>query len=195
MSTLRNDYKLCKTEVSSMKRDQSSKRVTRSMSKKIKDDGEVDNDPRKAMFAAIQSRGSQKKDDDSPPQSPKSSGDPMQALFAAIKNKKNVETSPKEGDSEAPSDVTYSSGVTRLQKFLSHSKTILSLAERDQDKAIRACKVCFVLRGGFVLFVPNVNQKLHLIALHIFVPTAGPGSVLRRGRRRASRRTAVASSI
>ena len=44
-----------------MKRDQSSKRVTRSMSKQIKDEstGAVV-DPRNAMFAAIKSRGGSK---------------------------------------------------------------------------------------------------------------------------------------
>ena len=139
MTTLRNDYKLCKTELASMKRDQSSKRVTRSMSKKIKDDSN-DDDPRKALFAAIQSRGK-------PP--PPATSDPRQALFAAIKNKNNDESSDKEDASSTPSsDVKHSPGVQRLQKFLSHSKTILSLAERDQDAAVRACKVSY--RGAAI---------------------------------------------
>jgi len=145
MTTLRNDYKLCKTELTSMKRDQSSKRVTRSMTKKIIDESEV-GDPRKAMFAAIQAR---KAKHDSPQLEPPVSADPRQALFAAITSKKNsaTATSDNNDDSPASSDVKYSPGVHRLQKFLSHSKTILSLAERDQDAAIRACKGLAVYCG------------------------------------------------
>ena len=114
MTTLRNDYKLCKTELTSMKRDQSSKRVARSMSKMIKDESEVD-DPRKAKFAAIQARRAK---NDSPV-----SGDPKQALFATIKSKQNraaKRTSDNNDNSPASSDVKYSPGVHRLQKFLSH---------------------------------------------------------------------------
>ena len=119
-----------------MKRDQSSKRVTRSMSKKIKDESETA-DPRKALFAAIQSKGGGLKEKKAP-----ESSDPMQALFAAIKNKDKGNAAIADKDCEsAPCDVKYSPGVHRLQKFLNHSKTILSLAEHDQDAAIRTCKV------------------------------------------------------
>ena len=141
MTTLRNNYKLCKTELSNMKRDQSSKRVTRSMSKKIKDESEVDDDPRKALFAAIHSLGSKEEKE----QSPKSteSADPRGALFAAITNQTKEETSADSGDnSSPPSDVKHSPGVHRLSKFLTRSKLSLSLAEKDQDSGIRACKVC-----------------------------------------------------
>ena len=111
-----------------MKRDQSSKRVTRSMSKKIKDESDV-GDPRKALFAAIQSRGS-------------SASDPRQALFAAIKNKKKDESTDKDCTTQESSNVKYTPGVHRLSKFLIQSKSMLSRAEKDQDAAIRACKVC-----------------------------------------------------
>lgn len=152
-----------------MKRDQSSKRVTRSMSKTIKDEGEVD-DPRKALFAAIQSRGDpEKKKDVSPPP------DPRQALFAAIKNK-NKEggaTSDKDGDT-LPSDVTYTPGVHRLQKFLNHSKTALSLAERDQDAATRACKVHLHLPLNALLLI-FISL---LISPIILSPTSGSSSIL-----------------
>ena len=130
-NSLRNGYKLCKSELTSMKHDQSSKRLTRSTSKKIADENRVDN-PRTALFAAIQSQGSKK--------NAPSSNDPRQALFAAIKNKNNAETAETDEDSPA-SDVQYSPGVNRLQKFLNYSKSILSLAEKDQDVAVRACKV------------------------------------------------------
>lgn len=116
-----------------MKRDQSSKRVTRSMSKKIKDESDV-GDPRKALFAAIQSRG-----DASP--TPETS-DPRQALFAAIKNKKKDESTDKDCTTQESSNVKYTPGVHRLSKFLIQSKSMLSRAEKDQDAAIRACKVC-----------------------------------------------------
>ena len=110
-----------------MKRDQSSKRVTRSMSKKIKDESDV-GDPRKALFAAIQS-------------TPETS-DPRQALFAAIKNKKKDESTDKDCTTQESSNVKYTPGVHRLSKFLIQSKSMLSRAEKDQDAAIRACKVC-----------------------------------------------------
>jgi hypothetical protein len=132
MNSLRNNYKLCKSELTTMKRDQSSNGLTRSMSKKVSD--KVD-DPRTALFAAIQSRGSKKNGE-----SPSSISDPRQALFAAIKNKKSANNTETHGDSPA-SDVQYSPGVHRLQRFLNDSKSILSLAEKDQDAAIRACKV------------------------------------------------------
>lgn len=103
-----------------MKRDQSSKRVTRSMSKKIKDESDV-GDPRKAL--------------------PETS-DPRQALFAAIKNKKKDESTDKDCTTQESSNVKYTPGVHRLSKFLIQSKSMLSRAEKDQDAAIRACKVC-----------------------------------------------------
>ena len=134
MNSLRKDYNLCKSELSKMKNDQSSKRVTRSMAKKIDDEGEVE-DPRKALFAAIKARAP--KEEKAPP------ADPRQALFAAIKNRKQ-DTS--EGSDETDTCKTeYTPGVQRLQDFLNHSKTVLSLAESDQDAAIRACKVRHVL--------------------------------------------------
>jgi hypothetical protein len=118
MKTLHNDYNLCKTELTKMKNDQSSKRVTRSMAKKIDKESEVE-DPRNE-------------------EAPKPM-DPRQALFAAIKNRKNQDENDDDGS--PPSNVEYSKGVQRLQEFLNHSKTVLSLADRDKDAAVRACKV------------------------------------------------------
>jgi SOS response regulatory protein OraA/RecX len=133
VNTLRNDLKLCKNELTSMKRDQSSKRFTRSMSQKMSDENYAE-DPKGALFAAIKSRGSEKTNP------LPTHNDPRQALFAAIKSKKNADAA--ETDEESPSsDVLYSPGVHRLQKFLTHSKSILSIAEKDQDAAVRACKV------------------------------------------------------
>ena len=140
MNTLRSDYKLCKNELASMKRDQSSKRVTRSMSKKIKDESEVA-DPRKALFAAIQSRGAVEEAETS--KEKENNSDPRQALFSAIKNqKKKDETTERDNDVDSPTSVKYTPGVHRLSKFLIHSKSILCSAEKDQEAAIRACKVC-----------------------------------------------------
>ena len=136
MATLRKNYQLCKTELTKMKSDQSSKRVTRSMAKKIEDESEPE-DPRKAMFAAIKARNSQENDE--PKKSPVTD-DPRQALFAAIQNIKKKESSDDE-EGDASSNVELSRGVHKLQKFLNHSKTVLSLAEQDLDAAIRACKV------------------------------------------------------
>ena len=134
VNLLRNDLKLCKNELTSMKRDQTSKRCTRSMSQKMSDENNVD-DPTGALFAAIKSRGSKKINNSSP-----KNNDPRQALFAAIKNNKNAGAA--ETDEETPSsDVLYSPGIDRLQKFLTHSKSLLSIAEKDQDAAVRACKV------------------------------------------------------
>lgn len=129
LTLLRNDYKLCKSELTSMKRDQSSKRLTRSMSKKIEDEISINDHPRGALFAEIKSRSSKYEDDD-----------PRNALFAAIKNKQIPQSA--DIDEESP---TYTPGVHRLQIFLNESKSTLALAEKDQDAAIRACKVCTVL--------------------------------------------------
>ena len=62
-------------------------------------------------------------------------------MLGAITNKKKGAMLDTDGDSSPSSDVKHSHGVHRLQEFLTHSK-ILSLAEQDQDAAIRACKVC-----------------------------------------------------
>ena len=129
LTLLRNDFKLCKSELTSMKRDQSSKRLTRSMSKKIEDEISINDHPRGALFAEIKSRSSKNEDDD-----------PRNALFAAIKNKQIPQSA--DIDEESPS---YTPGVHRLQIFLNESKSTLALAEKDQDAAIRACKVCTVL--------------------------------------------------
>ena len=135
-----------------MKRDQSSKRVTRSMSKQIKDDstGAVV-DPRNAMFAAIKSRGGSKGNNDSP--KPAGSGDARQSLLGAITNKKKGAMSDTDGDSSPSYDVKHSPGVHRLQEFLTHSETILSLAEQDQDAAIRACKVCHAFAFFIIVMI------------------------------------------
>ncbi|KAL3815366.1 hypothetical protein ACHAXA_000753 [Cyclostephanos tholiformis] len=139
MTSLRNDLKLCKNELTSMKRDQSSKRLTRSISKKMSDKSNVD-DPKGALFDAIKSRGSKMN------RALSTNSDPRQALFAAIKNRKNADSAETDGESPL-SDVQYSPGVHRLQKFLTHSKSILSIAEKDQDAAVRACKGLAVYCG------------------------------------------------
>lgn len=132
MISLRNDYKLCTKELSSMRRDQRPKRLTKS-STKVAAGGEV-NDPRKALFAAILSRGL--KEDDTINHPP----DTRKALFAAI-TKRKVDNDEESDDDSQETGVQYSSGVQRLQKFLIHSKSILSIADDDLDSAIRACKV------------------------------------------------------
>ncbi|KAL3785154.1 hypothetical protein ACHAW5_000186 [Stephanodiscus triporus] len=153
MNSLRNNYELCKSELITMKRDQSSNSHTRSMSKKVSD--KVD-DPRTALFAAIQSRGSKKNGE-----SPSSSSDPRQALLAAIKNKKSADTTETHGESPA-SDVQYSPGVHRLQRFLNDSKSTLALVEKDQDAAIRACKALALYCGeeGGERSTPSLLQVL-----------------------------------
>jgi len=124
---------LCKAELSSLKRDQSSKKKSAgSLPKKAKDQGEAA-DPRTALFAAIKSRGSPA---DAKPKAPP---DPRQALFAAIKSKKDSTNAVQEESIE--SNITYTPGVGRLQSFVDHSKSVLSLTEEDQDAAVRACKV------------------------------------------------------
>ena len=161
MNTLQNDVKLCKKELESMKRDQSPKQVTRSMSKKVNDENNGEgNDLKNALFAAIKSRGRSKVKSDSPKPAensdpmqalfraiknrtpkPTESSDPMQALFGAIKDRKKGPSTSNNGDSPPPSDVKYSPGVHRLEHFLTHSNKIISFAGQDQDAAIRACKV------------------------------------------------------
>jgi hypothetical protein len=99
------------------------------MSKKIGNEISINDHPRGALFAEIKSRSSKNENDD-----------PRNALFAAIKNKQIPQSA--DTDEESP---TYTPGVHRLQIFLNESKSTLALAEKDQDAAIRACKVCTVL--------------------------------------------------
>ena len=114
-----------------MKRDQSSKRVTRSMSEKMKKESD-----KAAMFAAIKSREMS------------TNSDPRHALLAEIQKKKKDSTAAESThQSSTLSDVKYSPGVYRLQKYLTHAKAMLSLAERDQDAALRACRGLAVYCG------------------------------------------------
>ena len=82
MTTLRNDFELCETELRNMKHDQSSEK-------------EESSDNR---------------------------------------------TKEETDNSSSHSNVEHSPGVHRLSKFLTRSKLSLSLAEKDQDEGIRACK-------------------------------------------------------
>ena len=109
MNSLRKDYNLCKTELTKMKNDQSSKRVTRSMAKKINNESEAE-DPRKALFAAITARATKKEEP---------AADPRQALFAAIKSRKQ-ESAEDNNESIDTADTEYTPGVKRLQDFLSY---------------------------------------------------------------------------
>ena len=68
--------------------------------------------------------------------------DTRKALFAAI-TKRKVDNDEESDDDSQETGVQYSSGVQRLQKFLIHSKSILSIADDDLDSAIRACKVSY----------------------------------------------------
>ena len=111
-------------------------------------------DPRKALFAAIQSRGSDGDESSSKP----APVDPRQALFAAIKNK-GAEAS----NSSAPtSNVKYSRGVKRLESFIWKAEASLSLTERDQGAAIRACKVScdFSVKTTCIMRFLRTNSNL-----------------------------------
>lgn len=113
-----------------MKKDQAPK-PAKCIPKKI-DEGEAA-DPRKALFAAIQKRSTNGDDNLSKPPAPL---DPRQALFSAIKSK------GADASASAPtSNVKYSRGVKKLDSFLWKAEATLSLTERDQNAAIRACKV------------------------------------------------------
>ena len=115
-----------------MKKDQAPK-TTKSVRKK--ENVEEAADPRKALFAAIQARGASDGDSSSKPPAPV---DPRQALFAAIKNKGNESSNT----ADAPANnVEYSRGVKRLESFLWKADKTFSQTERDQNAAIRACRV------------------------------------------------------
>eukprot|EP00984_Skeletonema_dohrnii_P032541 scaffold26886_cov96-Skeletonema_dohrnii-CCMP3373.AAC.1 len=136
VNTLRKNYQLCKTELSSMKKDQAPK-PAKGIPKKM-NEGEAA-DPRKALFAAIQRRGAN--DDDNSAKPPPA--DPRQALFAAIKNKgADASTTTAPG-----SNIKYSRGVKRLESFIWKAEASLSLTERDQGAALRACKGLAVYCG------------------------------------------------
>lgn len=130
MNTLRQNYQLCKTELSNMKRDQAPK-PAKSIANKT---NEVESaDPRKALFAAIQKRGANVDNNLSKPPV-----DPRQALFAAIKNKGADNSN---NTSVATPYIKYSRGVKKLESFIWKAEATLSLTEREQGAAIRACKV------------------------------------------------------
>jgi hypothetical protein len=115
-----------------MKKDQAPK-PAKSIPKKT-NEGEAA-DPRKALFAAIQKRGAN--DDDNTPKPP-APVDPRQALFAAIKNKGADASNIA---SVSTPNIKYSRGVKKLESFIWKAEATLSLTERDQGAAIRACKV------------------------------------------------------
>lgn len=113
-----------------MKRDQAPK-PAKSIANKT---NEVESaDPRKALFAAIQKRGANVDNNLSNPPI-----DPRQALFAAIKNKGADNSN---NTSVATPYVKYSRGVKKLESFIWKAEATLSLTEREQGAAIRACKV------------------------------------------------------
>ncbi len=115
-----------------MKKDQAPK-TTKSVQKK--ENVREAADPRKALFVAIQARGAEDGDSSSKPPVPV---DPRQALFAAIKNKGNESSN----NADAPAtNVEYSRGVKRLESFLWKADKTFSQTERDQNAAIRACRV------------------------------------------------------
>lgn len=160
MNILHKNYDLCKSELTKMKNDQSSKRVTRSMARKIHEESEVE-DPRKALFAAIKARAPK---EDSP------SADPRQALFAVIKSRKQ-DVSEDTGENDSKTE--YSPGVKRLQDFLNHSKTALSLADSDQDASIRACKVRLSIAQQFTSFLHTSYTSLVLVTNRALRCTVG----------------------
>lgn len=136
-----------------MKKDQAPK-ATKSFQKKENLGGAAD--PRKALFAAIQARGTNDGDSSSKPPAPV---DPRQALFAAIKNKGNESSNT----ADAPAtNVEYSRGVKRLESFLWKADKTFSQTERDQNAAIRACRVSII--GDFCNKSTNflVTDSFHL---------------------------------
>ena len=129
-----------------MKKDQAPKPAKGTQKK---NEGEAA-DPRKALFAAIQNRDANGNDGSTKP----APVDPRQALFAAIKNK-GAEAS----NTSAPSsNVKYSRGVKRLESFIWKAEASLSLTERDQGAAIRACKV-----SGDLFYA---NYMHHVLSSH-----------------------------
>ena len=125
VNTLRKNYQLCKTELNSMKKDQAPKPAKDAQKK---DEGEAV-DPRKALFAAIQNRGTNGDESSSKP----APVDPRKALFVFGAEASNA--------SIPSSNVKYSRGVKRLESFIWKAEASLSLTERDQGTAIEACKV------------------------------------------------------
>ena len=151
-----------------MKKDQAPK-TTKSVQKKENLGGAAD--PRKALFASIQARGA---DDGDSSSKPPAQVDPRQALFAAIKNKGNESSNT----ADAPAtNVEYSRGVKRLESFLWKADKTFSQTERDQNAAIRACRVSTI--GDFC------NERTNFLVTDSFSYFHYQGSfgVLWRGRR------------
>jgi hypothetical protein len=138
-----------------MKKDQAPK-PAKGIPKKM-NEGEAA-DPRKALFAAIQRRGAN--DDDSSAKPPPA--DPRQALFAAIKNKgADASTTTAPG-----SNIKYSRGMKRLESFIWKAEASLSLTERDQGAALRACKVS----SDFYHTHEQVTWAFLTLTIYLFFP-------------------------
>ena len=153
-----------------MKKDQTPKPAKGTQKKKIEAEAA---DPRKALFAAIQSRGTN--DDGSSPEP--APVDPRQALFAALKNKgADASTTNTPG-----ANVKYSRGVKRLESFIWKAEASLSLTERDQSAALRACKVSMVI---FCMRTDNMGFRCTYTLYYLFFLLQGSCCVLWRGRRR-----------
>ncbi len=143
-----------------MKKDQAPKPAKGAQKKKI--EGEAA-DPRKASFAAT------------PKPAPV---DPRQALFPDIKN----EGADASATNTPASNVKYLRGVKRLESFISEAEASLSLTERDQNAALRACKVSMVI---FCTRTDNINfVSLTLQLISSFYCVQGSCGLLCRGRRR-----------
>jgi len=134
---LRMGLNKCRTELAEMKKDQSTKPVTRSQSRKFDEiPSKPPLDPRAGLFAAIKARGVEEEDAAEKP------ADPRAAMFAAIKSRGGgTDDNAKNSDKNKEDDKQdFSPGVLRLESFVANATSDLEALDKTKTSVVRACK-------------------------------------------------------
>ena len=135
---LRMGLNKCRTELTEMKKNQSTKPVTRSQACKFAETpSKPPLDPRAGLFAAIKARGTEDDED----ASEKPPVDPRAAMLAAIKSRgggDDGKAKPNDESNEPKQD--FSPGVLRLESFLADATSELEALDKRKTSAVQACK-------------------------------------------------------
>ena len=134
---LRMGLNKCRTELTEMKKDQSTKPVTRSQARKFDEaPSKPPLDPRAGLFAAIKARGTQDEE-----VSEKLPADPRAAMLAAIKSRGSEDDGKAKANnaSQEPKQ-DFSPGVLRLESFLADATSELEALDKTKASAVQACK-------------------------------------------------------
>lgn len=127
----------CRAELTEMKKDHSTKPVTRSQARKFAETPSKPSlDPRAAMFAAIKARGTEEEEEAEKP------ADPRAAMFAAIKARGGKADGDSENSDKSKEEEKqdFSPGVRRLETFLENATSELEALDKTKTSAVQACK-------------------------------------------------------